>query len=138
MHGRARGAATVALVVVACITTMASALGLWGHATFLNTDRFTDSVDELARDPAVQAAMTVELTNQVMQIVDLNSFFEDVAPQHGRALAIVLSRPTRTFVSNTIASFVASETFLRIFVEVVRRAHTAAIKLLKGERLLAF
>src|SRR4051812_48242248 len=105
MHGRARGALTVVLVVVACITTMTSALGLWGQATFLNTDRFTKTVDELAKDPAVLAAMTAELTNQVMELVDLNSFFEDVSPQHGRSLAIVLSRPMRTFVGQTISSF---------------------------------
>ena len=138
MHGRARGALTVALVVVACITTMTSALGLWGQATFLNTDRFTKAVDDLAQDPAVLAAMTTELTNQVMELVDLNSFFEDVAPQHGRSLAIVLSRPMRTFVGQTISSFVASDTFRRIFVEIVRRAHVAALRLLKGERLLVF
>jgi hypothetical protein len=138
MHGRARGALTIVLVVVACISTLTSMLGLWGQRTFLNTDKFTSRVEALAKDPAVVAAMTAELTEQVMELVDLNSFFEDVAPNHGRSLAIVLSRPMRTFVSQTITSFVESDRFQEIFVEVVRRAHAAALRLLKGERLLVF
>jgi hypothetical protein len=86
----------------------------------------------------VIAAMTAEITAQVMDLIDLDGFFEDVAPNHGRSLAIVLSRPMRTFVSQTVTSFIESDRFQEIFVEVARRAHAAAIGLLKGERLLAF
>jgi hypothetical protein len=44
----------------------------------------------------------------------------------------------RTFVSNTVTSFVSSDRFRELFVEIVRRAHAAALRLLKGERLLVF
>ena len=138
MKARTRGALTIGLVVVACIATLSSVLGLWGQATFLNTERFTSKAEEIATDPAVLAAMTVELTDQVMALLDLNAFFEEVAPERGRVLATVLERPMDTFVSNTIASFLESERFREVFVVIVERAHAAALRLLKGERLLVF
>jgi hypothetical protein len=138
MKARTRGALTVVLVVVACIATVSSVLGLWGQATFLDTGRFTSKAEAIVTDPAVQAAITVELTDRVMELIDLNAFFEDVAPNRGAVVATVLARPMEQFVSRTIASLLEDERFREVFVVIVERAHAAALRLLKGERLLVF
>jgi hypothetical protein len=81
-----RGTMAAALVALACIVLVAAVVGVWARRTFLDTGRFVDRAGPLIEEPAVQEALAVRLTEQVMVLVDPRALFEEVLPERGQIL----------------------------------------------------
>lgn len=133
--GRARlrrwGAAF--LVLLACVSFTAAVPGVWARRNLLDTDRFVSRVGPLVEDPAVQEVLTLRLTDQLMLLIDPQSFFEEVLPERGRLLAIPLSGAVEGFVQDQVAAFIASDRFETLWNTTIRVAHEAASRLLSGD-----
>ena len=128
-----RRASVVALVVIACLAYTLAVPGIWARRNFLNTDRFVDRVGPLIDDPAVQAAVTFRVTEELMTIVKPEELFEEVLPERGRLLAVPLANAVEGFVRGRVESFVASDRFERLWVGAATIAHRAAVKVVEGD-----
>jgi hypothetical protein len=120
------------LAILGVITLLVSTVGIWAKRNVLDTDRFVSRVDNIAADPDVDEAVSIRLTDAIMQLLDPQAFFEDALPGPGKALAIPLTSTVRNFVDNRVTAFVASPTFDKLLTEIVRVAHQAAVKILEG------
>jgi hypothetical protein len=130
---RSRSVLVVVLVVLSCISMLVAIVGVWARRNVLDTNRFVDRVDALAADPAVQEALAVRLTDELMTLIDPRAFFEEVLPDRGDILAVPLANAVEGFVHDQVESFIASDAFQRLLVGVVERAHSLAARVLKGD-----
>ena len=132
-QGRVRAFAVGVLVVLTCLCLLVGIVGVWARRNFLDTDRFTGRMDELVDDPAVQEAVSQQLTAQLMLLVRPGDLFEEALPERGQILAVPLSNVVREFVAGRVDTFIASDTFEQLFVGAVRRAHATAVRVLRDE-----
>jgi hypothetical protein len=119
-------------VVVTSIVFTVSVVGVWTRRNALNTDKWVETVGPIAEDPAVQQALGSWITTELMTAIDPETFFESVLPQQGQALAAPLTNALRGYVNDRVDTFLASDTFQRLWVEINRRAHTRVVDVLEG------
>jgi hypothetical protein len=130
---RARRVLAAVLVVVTSIVFTVSVVGVWTRRNALNTDKWVETVGPIADDPAVQQALGSWITTELMTAIDPETFFESVLPQQGQALAAPLTNALRGYVNDRVDTFLASDTFQRLWVEINRRAHTRVVDVLEGD-----
>lgn len=130
---RVRRVVAVVLVIASCASFLTGGVGLWASRNLLNTDVWLQRTDPLIEDPAVQQAVSREITDSVMQVVDPEALFKEVLPERGQMLAGPLSGAVEGFVGDQVTKVVESDKFAQLWDEVNERAHTAAVKVLRGE-----
>jgi hypothetical protein len=130
---RWRSVLVVVLVILSCISLLVAVVGVWARRNVLDTDRFVDRVDALADDPAIQEALSIRLTDELMTLIDPETFFEEVLPDRGAILAAPLANAVEGFVREQVQAFVASDAFEQVLVGVVERAHSLATRVLKDD-----
>ena len=123
------------LAVLACISLLVSAVGVWAHRTLLNTDSWVAAVGPLAKDPRIIDAVAVTLTNEVMQALDVEKVAQDALPEKAGFLAQPLSVAAQQFVQKTITQLLSTKQFQDFWVQANRVAHATAVKILKGETI---
>ena len=135
----------VLLIVLACILAPLSVLSVWADDFVENTDRYVATVAPLANDPAVQGAVTDQVTTLITQQVDLPALVNSVAgvlPGTGlganaKTALSALSGPIVSgitgFIHSAVAKVVASPAFATVWTEVNRTAHSSVVKALTGQ-----
>ncbi|WP_235031998.1 hypothetical protein [Actinacidiphila yanglinensis] len=127
------------LITLAALLAPLSAVAVWVADDMANTDRYVRTVEPLASQPDVQAAVTDRVTDEVMKRVDINAILSQVAPDKRaevKAALGALNGPItsgiRDFVRQTVANFVASDAFRTLWVQLNRHAHAAFTGALTG------
>jgi hypothetical protein len=123
----------VALVVVTSIVVTVSVTAVWARRNALNTDRWVRTVGPIAEEPAVQQALGRYITDQAMTAIDPEELFESALPERGQILAAPLTSALRGFVNDQVDSFLASDTFQRLWVQINERAHRRVVQVLEGD-----
>jgi hypothetical protein len=134
------------LVALAALLAPLSVVAVWAKAEVGNTDRYVETVTPLASDPAVQAAVTTQLTNLVFQYLDVQGVTQQAidaiasAPRvppalAGRLDALVpaITNGVKNFTEDQIGSLVRSEAFTNVWITANRTAHTAVVAALSGD-----
>ncbi len=128
------------LIFVGCVLTPLSMVAVWANSQVSDTDRYLATVAPLARDPAIQAAVTNRATDAIMQYVPVDSLLDGLAPADRPLLGNLLGRVGGAltdgitgFVHGQVQKAVQSDAFATIWVNVNRTAHAALEKALTGE-----
>lgn len=134
------------LVALAAVLAPLSVVAVWARSEVGDTDRYVATVAPLAADPAVQAAVTTQLTNLVFQYVDLRGLTRQAvdALESGADLPPGLATRldglvgpiaggVRSFTQDQIGSLVRSDTFANAWITANRVAHTAVVSALSGQ-----
>ena len=132
-------------IVVACVLAPLSVVAIWTRNQVTNTDRYVATVSPLASDPAIQAAITDQITAQVFAYIDvqgLTSQAVDALAERGltpaladqlRALAVPIANGVESFTRSQVARVVASDAFADAWVQANRVAHAELVAALTGE-----
>src|SRR3954454_10290286 len=80
-----------ALVVVAAVIGLVSALNVWVTRQALNTDNWTKSSSQLLADPEIRGALSVYLVDQIYDNVDVSEVLAERLPPNAKALAVPLA-----------------------------------------------
>ncbi|HET8930481.1 MAG TPA: hypothetical protein VFN21_07485 [Acidimicrobiales bacterium] len=131
--GRTRRLIAALLAVLACVSMLGATLSFWANRNLLDNDVWVERTGPTIDDPAVQRAVTVALTGQIMTLVDPQELFESALPPRGQVLAVPLSSAVETFVRDRVAEFVAGDRFHQMWNTTLRNAHRAAVATLRGE-----
>jgi hypothetical protein len=132
-RARVRHGIVAVLLVLGIAASTASVTGWWARRNLANTDVWIERVGPLPQDPAVHAAISKWLGDQVVQLVDPQKLFAEVLPERGRLLAVPLGNAVEGFVRDRVDTFVGSERFARLWVAANDRAHTAVLRVLRGQ-----
>jgi hypothetical protein len=131
--GRVRRTFVVLLVVLASLLVPLATTAVWARRTVVNTNEFEDTVGPLARDRAVQIALTNRLTSQIMTAVNVKELFAQALPERGQFLAGPLTNAIEGFVHEKVATIVSSEQFARLWEEATRRAQIGMLAVLRDK-----
>ncbi|MEV6973904.1 hypothetical protein [Kitasatospora sp. NPDC093806] len=138
-HHRVRSSFAVLLVLIACVLTPLSVAAVWTKSQITDTDRYVATMAPLARDPAVQAAVTDRVTDEVMKYLPVDSLLDSVAPDDRPRLSALLGGIGQAltsgltgFVHGQVQRLVRSDAFDTIWTDVNRDAHAAVEKMLTG------
>ncbi|MGW4892627.1 hypothetical protein ACWEQL_10230 [Kitasatospora sp. NPDC004240] len=137
---RVRSPFAVLLVVLACLLTPLSLLAVWTNSEITDTDRYVATMAPLARDPAVRAAVTDRVTEEVMKYVPVGSLLDGIAPAERPLLDSLLGTLDEAlgsgiagFVHDQVERVVDSEAFTGIWDDLNRSAHAAVTESPTGE-----
>jgi hypothetical protein len=144
-RGRWRTVVATLLIVVACVLAPLSAVAVWTRNQVTNTDRYVATVSPLANDPAIQAAITDQITTQVFTYLDVQGLTTqaiDALADRGltptlasqlRALAVPIADGVQSFTRSQVAKVVQSDAFADAWVQANRAAHQELVAALTGE-----
>jgi hypothetical protein len=149
--GRRRWRSIVAtlLIVVACVLAPLSVAAIWTRNQVTNTDRYVATITPLASDPAIQQAITDQITAQVFTYIDIQALTTQITdalsaraegrglpPQAAAALqglAGPVANGVQGFVRTQVERIVQSQAFEDAWIQANRVAHDALVKALTGE-----
>jgi hypothetical protein len=136
--------ATVLIVVIAILTPL-GVIARWAHNEVADTDRYVESVTPLASDPAVQAAVTDRVTQEIIDRLQIEAVTQQaidglserglppLAAQSLTALGGPLADSIQGFIHDQVAQLVESDQFETAWIEANRRAHTQLVAVLTGK-----
>ncbi|GAA1971150.1 hypothetical protein [Kitasatospora viridis] len=128
------------LITLAAVLTPVSVVAVWARSQLTDTDRYLATVAPLARDPAVQSAVTNAVTDQLVQYLPVDSLLNQLPvadhPLIGpllNALGGTLTDGIAGFVRGQVAGVVSSDAFAGLWLQANRAAHDTLDKALTGE-----
>jgi hypothetical protein len=130
---RSRGVVAVALVVVTSILFTVSVPAVWARRNALNTDRYVQTIGPVAQDVRVQRALGRYLTTQVMSAIDPEELFKNALPERAQVLAGPLTGALQGFVNDRVNTFLATDSFSRLWVQINEVAHQRVVDVLQGD-----
>ncbi|MFF4699435.1 hypothetical protein [Streptomyces chattanoogensis] len=144
-HRRLRYAATSFLLVLAFLLAPLGVVAAWLDSQVSDTDRYVQTVAPLARNPAVQDALTNRLTGKVVGYIDTerltaalaHALQETGAPpavvDRAGTLAGALKSGATSAVRAVVNKVVTSDQFADVWDGANRRAHAAVVNVLTGQ-----
>src|SRR5512132_3900109 len=133
------------LLVIGCVLAPLSVAAVWTRNQVTSTDRYVATVTPLADDPAIQTAITDQITAQVFTYIDVQGLTNqavDALAERGlspalaaqlRALAVPIANGVQSFTRSQVAKVVQSDAFADAWVQANRVAHTELVAALTGE-----
>ncbi|MFF2114898.1 hypothetical protein [Rhodococcus koreensis] len=147
-HNGLRWTAVTILLVLVAVLAVASVTARFTRSQILDTDRYVSTVAPLGANPAIQADITNQITDEIFTRVDIEGLtaqaltaLTDVtnlsanAPRLDAAvvgLAPVLTSQAKNFVHDTVSSLVQSQQFEDLWIQANRAAHNALVAVMTG------
>jgi len=110
-----------------------SVIGVWAGRTTLNTDRWVSTVAPLDRDPAVRAAVSTYMTDQIFTTLNVDQRVREALPPRAAFLASPLAGQVQGFVKNSVDKVLASPQFAELWPEINRMAHKQVMAILNND-----
>jgi hypothetical protein len=135
----------VLLVLIATICAPAAVVARWVSHEVGNTDAYVATVAPLASEPAIQAAITDQVTNAIFERLDVQSITNQAVQALSNqglppavasgltALSGPLADGVENFVHDQVAKVVASQQFQDAWAAANRTAHAQLVAVLTGE-----
>lgn len=140
-----RAASAVILIVLACLLAPFSVVAVWASTQISDTEQYVRTVAPLVEDPAVQRAVSDEVTTAILDRLDVEAVTAEmlatiadgprVPPRVADALpalAAPIADGIDGFVHDRVAAVVASPTFATVWTQANRVAHEQLVRLLEG------
>ncbi|MFF4815808.1 hypothetical protein ACFY2K_14615 [Kitasatospora sp. NPDC001309] len=139
-----RSTVSAVLIALTCVLVPVSLLTVWVHDIALDTGRYVATVAPLATDPAIQDAAVARITQAVDVRVDGPAVTSDLAAwlqAHGlpprvasavKALGPKLDDAVNQVVTEAATRVVHSDSFVTVWTQANRVAHTAVVQALTG------
>ena len=141
-----RSVVVVVLLVLGAVTAPLTVVAVWANDQVGDTDRYVETVTPLASDPAVQAAISdrvadeivkhiraEEITAEALSAIAGQSFVPPRAAALLPSLAVPLSNAIEEFIRNRVDDLVKSDAFQNAWVEANRQAHAQMVEVLTGK-----
>ena len=133
------------LLTLACVLAPISVTSVWASAEISDTDQYVETVAPLADDPAVQRAVANEVTDAVIENLDIEQVANDLLVTLGElenvpprlaavlpGLAVPITNGVENFTRTQVNNVLASDQFAAVWAQVNRIAHQQVVTLLEG------
>src|SRR4051794_7752004 len=95
----------------------------WAHYTVLNEKGWVDTVEPIASDPAVTAALSREITDELFAALKPRQAIADALPPKAMFLAAPIATGVHGFIEERVNKIVNSPKFQKLWVSANRIAH---------------
>lgn len=127
-----RSFTAVALLIVGSLLLPASVLTIWTRNMLLDTDRYVDTVQPLASDPTIQAALTNRISAKVAELVDVKSLAEEALPERAQILAAPIAAGANNLIDQATTRVIRSDQFAKAWTEANKVGHEGLVAALTG------
>jgi hypothetical protein len=124
---------SMGLVIFAAVLLPISGLTMWSRNQLLNTDRYVNTVEPLASDPTIKAAVADRLTQVVTDAADLKDRANDALPQQAKFLAAPIAAGAEQLVHELATKLIDTDQFRTLWREANRVSHEQIVDLLEGK-----
>ncbi|MGN6334232.1 MAG: hypothetical protein ACTHOD_21670 [Motilibacteraceae bacterium] len=143
---RWRSVTATVLITLACVLAPLSVVSTWAKTQVSDTDRYVQTVAPLASEPAIQQALTDDVTRTIFQYVDVQAVASQAvdalaaqgAPpqvtQGLQALTVPLANGVQSFTRSEVQKVLSSPQFAALWEQVNRTAHQQVVSVLEGEQ----
>ena len=143
-RGRWRPVVCAILVLVAAVLAPLAVVASWTNDEISDTARFVRTVEPLAANPAVQAAITDRITSEIVDRIDVQAVTKQAFTALGErgvppaavttlsSLASPLAAQIEDFVRRQVSRIVHSPQFASAWVTANRAAHSQMVAVLTG------
>jgi hypothetical protein len=122
-----------ALVVIATIIALVSALNVWVKRQALSTDNWTNASSQLLENDQIRGALSIYLVNQLYDNVDVAQSLEQRLPPNAKGLAQPLAAGLQGAAVNAVNALLARPRVQKLWKEANRRAHQLFMAVLNGK-----
>ena len=88
-----RTSAAVVLILLGVLCAPLSVMAVWAKSQITDTNRYVETVAPLASDPAIQAAVTTQITNEIFTYLDVDGVTKDALTALSQADAVPRGSP---------------------------------------------
>lgn len=127
-----RGVVGLLVFLFALLVPITATLG-WVRYTVINTDHYVSTVGPIVSDPAVTAAISNTVTNQLYASLDPQAKIADALPPKAAFLAAPIANGVKGYVHDAVNAAVTSQAFRTIWTTANRVAHQQLIDVLNGK-----
>lgn len=131
------------LIVVGCLLAPVSVVAVWTANQVSDTNRYIANIEPLIHDPAIQNALTDQVTSQITRHINVTGYVNEAAalltskglPRVGTLLKTFgpsLGNAVAGFIHNTVHKIVTSPRFAHAWIQVNTVAHGTLNKALSG------
>src|SRR4051794_12985268 len=120
------------LVVLFAILAPITFAATWVHRTVLDTDTYVSTITPIASDPAVTAAASRAITNQIYLALDPQQIVADALPPKAAFLAAPIANGAKGYVQSGVDQVISSPQFQQLWVGANRFAHSQLVSVLRG------
>lgn len=133
------------LIVVACLMAPLSVVSVWARGEVTDTNRYVQTVAPLASDPAVQAAITNRITDQIFTYIDVPALTSeavatisqnrDLTPQQSAALQALtgpINSGIESYTEDAVTKVIQSDQFAAAWVQANTLVHQSLQNALAG------
>jgi hypothetical protein len=144
-----RGPVASLLIVLGCVLAPMSVLAVWTANQVSDTSRYIANIAPLARNPAIQGALTDKISNQITSHIPVSALTNQAASalsSHGLTRVAGLLRgftpsivsALSGFIHSQVHKLVTSAAFAQLWVRLNTVAHAHLVKALSGQGSSAF
>lgn len=143
LHNALRWTLSGFLILLVALLMVGSLVARFTRSEIMDTDRYVQTVAPLASEPAVQAEIADQVTNQLFDRLDIEKITADAltaltenaprVPQQVVGLAPVIAGQAKSFIHETVLSVVQTDQFERAWVEANRIAHQKLVAVATGD-----
>jgi len=120
------------LVVLFSILLPVTYVVTWAHKVALNTDTFVQTVGPAGSDPAVTAAASVAITNQIFASLNPQQIVANALPPKASFLAGPITNGAKGYVQDGVAKALQTSQFQALWTQALRFAHSQLLSVLNG------
>jgi hypothetical protein len=134
--GWLRGVAAGVVGVLAVVLLLVSAIAVWARVTLFDSDKIAALAGDALAEPEVTEALANRVTQEVFAAVDVETLLDDVLPNSLDRLAPVMTGGLQAAVDRGLTEAFENPEVQDLIIDLVRRAHSAAMRLLEGDGLV--
>ncbi len=131
--GSAPGWLVWSMIVLASLIAVGAAMNTWLNRQMLDTDNWVEVSDDLLTNDEVRGALSIYLVNELFTYVDVSGQLQGKLPDQLQVLAGPISAALRQPAIDAVDRVLDTPKVQQVWREANRVAHTALVKVLKGD-----
>jgi hypothetical protein len=126
-----QGTAAVLVLLFALLLPLTLTV-TWAHRTVLNNEAWIRTVTPIASDPAVTAAVSRQVTDQLYTTLDPQAVVAEALPPKAAFLAGPITNGARSYIQQAVDKLLQSDQFQQLWVSANATAHAQLVQVLRG------
>lgn len=120
------------LIVVASILAPVAGITVFVRNQLLNTNRYISNITPITQDPAIVAAMSTAVSDQLFARVNVEQKLKNVLPPRADVIAAPVASALQSQTYAVTEKVIESKQFNKIWIGMQRTVHATLVKVLIG------
>lgn len=126
-----RRAVAAVLAALVAVCAVGAVIGVWAGRTALDTDRWVATVGPLPEDPAVNAALSAYLTEELFDQLHVEQRLSEALPDRASFIAAPVTSSVHDHVRDSVGKLLRTPEFEDLWRSVNRSAHPRIVAVLE-------